>query len=297
VVNARRPSDLPILDELGAEFRRLVARELGLAPEAATPEAGAAAPAAEHAGRTRVPERGRRQPVARDRSHDGGSTAADGGRARAARPPAPRRRGGAHAPRVARRTGIVLMLVCLVGTAAFAARVGLGGPGAASDSDPVVLGRGGAWELSGHRHQDRLCLLVEVAGDLADACGARPGSRGVRATSVVGRERLVAGFAGAEVARVRVEVAGHVALAATHAPADAGAAAGAGVPARLRWFVAVVRAHGAARAAPARVVPLDDAGARVGPAVLDCSASVVGDACEHLARRAARRVLEDHRHG
>jgi hypothetical protein len=254
----RRSSDLPILDELGAEFRRLVAAELGASGVAATPASAAvdARPAPVHAHPTAVR----------------------------------RRRGGRR--RLVRRAAIVFALLCLVGTGALAARVHLGG-GQASDTSPAVLGSGAGWQLAAHRHAGSLCLLVDVSGDLADSCGPLPGPRGVRATSAVGlRVRYVVGLAGRDVARVRVRVGTHVVTAVTHAPADRGRATGAGVPSGMRWFVAVLPLGAGVGTAPARVAPLDAAGRSIGAAALDCSLGVVGAACEQMAAEPAHGTVE-----
>jgi hypothetical protein len=259
--------DVPILDELGAEFRELVAFELG--GSAAAPRVVQPAPRVGPAPRPDA-----RPKASTHRRH--------------------RRR--TRAPRIARRAAIVLVLVCLVGTGALAARVGLGGHGVPSDSDPVVLGDVGQVELSAHRHAGRLCLLLALEGELSDQCGTPPPRRGLRAGSIVAGGRVVAGFAGAAVARVRVEIGGRATVVATRVPADPGAASAAGVPTGVRWFASEIHLAGRAQIAPARLVPLDRTGRRLSAPVLDCSASVVGGACEHIARRAAQDMLED-RHG
>jgi hypothetical protein len=212
-------------------------------------------------------------------------------------PSASARRRGAHAgsrrtARVTRRAAIVLVLLCLVGGVALAARFAGGEDGTPAHTAPTLLGRagGGAWHVSAYRDQDRLCFLLATPGSaLTSDCGTEPAAGGVRATSLsAGERRLVAGLAGPRVAAVAVRVGGRHARAETHAAADPGAATAAGVPAGSRWFVvALPSVGGAAGRDPALVTPLDRDGKLVGEPYLDCSLGVVGSACERRIRAAA----------
>jgi hypothetical protein len=212
----------------------------------------------------------------------------------AAAPPARRRRGAHSASRrgarITRRAGVLLVLLCLVGGVALAARFAAGGDRAPSHTAPALLGRagGGAWRVSAYRDQGRLCfLLMTPGGALTSECGSEPGAEGVRATSLnAAGQRLVAGLAGPRVAAVEVRSAGQRADAPTHAAADPGAAAEAGVPAGSRWFV-VALPDGPAGSDPALVTPLDRAGQRLGRPYLDCSLGVIGRGCERRIRAAA----------
>jgi hypothetical protein len=222
-----------ILAELGAEFRALVASELG------------------------------------------------GGRAAGGGAPERRQRRG----RIARRTTLVVVLLCLIAGVAVAARLGGGGSPAQTRPARIAGGAGSGWRLLGYRHGGRLCLALAAAGELTSGCGLAPGERGAKSISLVaGGARYVAGAAGPAVAAVRVEIGSRARSVATRAAAGGGAAARAGVPRGLRWFVA---RSGAGRA-PARVVALGPGGRALGPGALDCSLGVVGRGCEALIEAEAR---------
>jgi hypothetical protein len=260
--------DLPILDELGAEFAALVAADgapIAAAPDRAAPD--------RHASRRRAPL------------------------------PAPRRsrERGAQARRVGRRAAIMLVLLCLVGGVAFAAFRG-GDSGGHDDTSPALLGKdaGGAWTLSAYRDDGRLCtVFVPEGGELSGNCGAIPGDGRLRAGSAVaGGHRYVFGVAGTEVARASVSLSGEAATRATWRSGTAGvrrpvgpdAAKDDGLPAGDGWFVLdlgpVGRGRGAA--APAIVTPLTRHGHRSGPPYVDCSLGVLNPACERRIESTAR---------
>jgi hypothetical protein len=234
--------DLPILDELGEEFARLIDTELG-----------------------RVASRERARP--------------------AQRPSRTRTRRGHRHRRVARRSAIVLVLLCLIGGVAVAAR--LGGDGKPADTSPTTLGRDPTlgWRLSGYRDRGRLCLLFGAGGELTSACGPALGASGLRTTSLVaGDRRFVAGLTGAQAGAVAVNVDGARRVEGTRRATDPEAAGEAGVPAGAHWFVV---SFAKPTRAPARVVTLDDRGRRLGPVRVDCSLGVVGPACIRQIRARA----------
>lgn len=239
--------DLPILDELGREFELMAT--------------GAPAPSSSAPPSRPEPARVRR------RGHGSRRTA-----------------------RIGRRAAVVLVLLCLVGGVALAARFASGGGRTPAHTAPALLGRtAGAWGLSAYRDQGRLCfLLTGGGGALTSECGSAPGADGVRATSLrAGGRRLVAGIAGPKVGEVRVRVGSIAVRTSTHAAADRGAAAAAGVPSGSRWFVASLPGAHAAADAPALLTPLDGNGKRLGAPYLDCSLGVAGAACERRIRAAA----------
>jgi hypothetical protein len=265
--------DLPILDELGAEFSALV--EAAYAAEGERPATA--------------------KPAVIDDRHTA--------RRRAPLPATPpKRERGAQARRIGRRAAIVLVLLCAVGGVAFAAlRGGDGGSGAAAHTAPAQLGRAGdgAWNFSAYRDEGRLCtVFVPRGGELSGNCGAAPARGRVRAGSAIAAgRRYLFGVAGPGVERVSAaatEAAAargstwRSAAARVRVPVDRAAARDAGFPAGDGWFVVDLgRAGHAARAkAPVVVTPLDARG-RAGPPYVDCSLGVIGQACKRRIEAAA----------
>jgi len=233
---------LPILDELGREFRALVRSEL-------------------EADQVREAPRQRRRRV---------------------RVPRATRR------RIARRTVVVFALLCLVGSAALAARSVVGGSDRPHDTKPAALGTASGAQLSVYRHEGQLCVAVLIAGASTSECGVAPDAVAVRMTSATtATRRYLVGIAGVRVQRVRVRVGRHRIDRPTHAPVDPVAAHAAGAPEGLRWFVASVPLH-AAKGMPATATPLDAHGHEIGRTRLDCSLDASSAACRALARATAR---------
>lgn len=281
-----RNPDLPILDELGAEFETMVsaawasaidgAVAMTVPPPAIDAESAPTRPAAAgdgHAPRRRLPTTPTR--ATRER--------------------------GAQARRVGRRAAIVLVLVCLVGGVAFAALNG-SGSGDHSHTAPTALGRAGdgAWSFSAYRDEGRLCtVFVPRGGELSGNCGAAPAHGQVRAESAIaGGRRYVFGVAGPGVDRVSASLGeGHptsadrrTGAAPVHPPVDRTAASDSGFPAADGWFVLDLGpVHGATGrpGAPAVVLPLDGEGRRAGPPYVDCSLGVIGPACKRRIEAAA----------
>jgi hypothetical protein len=282
-----RNPDLPILDELGAEFEAMVsaawagdadgprATVTPLRPHVETAR-GSVRPAAgadRHAPRRRLPTTPSR--AARER--------------------------GAQARRVGRRAAIVLVLVCLIGGVAFAALNG-GGSGDHAHTAPTPLGHAadGAWSFSAYRDEGRLCtVFVPRGGELSGNCGGTPGHGQVRAGSAIaGGHRYVFGVVGQGVERVSASLGeDHLAgadrrtrVTPVHAPIDRDAAGDAGFPAADGWFVLDLGpVHGGTGhpGAPAVVVPLDRHGDHAGPAYVDCSLGVIAPACKRRIEAAA----------
>lgn len=285
-MSGRNP-DLPILDELGAEFAAMVsaawASDANGAPATVTPlrpevetARGSLRPAAaadDHAPRRRLP----------------------------ATPSRATRERGAQARRVGRRAAIVLVLVCLVGGVAFAALNG-GGSSDHAHTAPTALGHAadGAWSFSAYRDEGRLCtVFVPRGGELSGNCGDAPAHGQVRAGSAIaGGHRYVFGVAGQGVERVSTSLgeshgasAGRpTGVSTVHAPADRDGADDAGFPADDGWFVldlGPVRGATGHPGAPAVVVPLDRHGDHAGPAYVDCSLGVIAPACKRRIEAAA----------
>jgi hypothetical protein len=281
-VSGRNP-DLPILDELGAEFTALVESTF----------------AGERAGGSL--DNVRRLPVDRALAPDRHTA-----RRRAPLPATPPdRERGIQARRITRRAAIVLVLLCAVGGVAFAAlRAGEGGSGAAHHTAPTQLGRAvdGAWRFSAYRDEGRLCtVLVPRGGELSGNCGAAPQRGEVRTDSAIenGR-RYLFGVAGTGVARVTVASGSssgdtgdiwRTAGVGVRKPVDRAAASDAGFPAGDGWFAVDLgpSGRGAEARAPAIVTPLDARGHRAGAPYVDCSLGVIGAACKRRIAAAAAR--------
>jgi hypothetical protein len=290
-VNTRNP-DLPILDELGAEFEAMISAAWGAEgdevstkdPETTTLSADALADSTgpidpapsddpdRHTARRRLPTTPSR--ATRERRSQAG--------------------------RIGRRATILLVLVCLVGGVAFAALRG-GGSSGHGHTAPTLLGRAGdgAWSFSAYRDEGRLCtVFVPRDGELNGSCGDSPSAGHVRAGSAVADgHRYVFGVAGPGVARASASLAETGATradritgdAVVHPPLDRTAADEAGFPTGDGWFVfdlGPVRATGQA-AAPAVVTPFAATGHRAGPAYVDCSLGVIGPACKRRIEAAA----------
>ncbi len=263
-MNARNP-DLPILDELGAEFEEMVGAAWTAEGEPST-----------------EPDR---HTVRR----------------RAATPARSRER-GVQARRIGRRAAILLVLICLVGGVAFAALRGGDPVGGDGHTSPALLGRdeGGAWNFSVYRDEGRLCtVFVPRGGELSGSCGAAPGHGRLRAGSAIAAgRRYVFGVTGTGVERVKASLAdetpqhatGATAAAVARDPVDRSAASDAGLPAGDGWFVVDLGPirRATAGAAPAVVTPLTRRGHRVGPRYVDCSLGVISPACRRRIESAAR---------
>jgi hypothetical protein len=269
-VSGRNP-DLPILDELGAEFAALVAGT-DRRPADGAPHGGNDTPD-RHAARRRAPLP---STASRDR--------------------------GAQARRIGRRAAIVLVLLCAVGGVAFAALRGGGDGSGAAHTAPAQLGHAGdgAWSFSAYRDEGRLCtVFVPRGGELSGNCGAAPRRGRLRTGGAIadGR-RYLFGIAGPEVERISVAAteapAGRrstwrIAAGQVRAPTDRAAARAAGFPAGDGWFVVDLGPAGRTTRAksPAVVTPLDARGHRTGPRYVDCSLGVIGQACKRRIEAAA----------
>ncbi len=157
--------DLPILDELGAEFEAMVSAAWA------------------RRGRSRAGE-GEPEPIRR--RERGAASASPTARPTAMRlavaprtPSRATRERGAQARRVGRRAAIVLVLVCLSAASpsppcTAAART------TTAHTAPTPLGRAadGAWSFSAYRDEGRLCtVFVPRGGELSGNCGEAPGPR------------------------------------------------------------------------------------------------------------------------
>jgi hypothetical protein len=258
-VTGRNP-DLPILDELGAEFTALV--ESTFASECPAPRRRAPLPAA---------------PPRRERG-------------------AQARRIGRRSAIVL----VLLCAVGGVAFAALRGGGDGSGAADHTSPTQLGRADDGAWNLSAYRDEGRLCtVFVPRGGELSGNCGAAPQPGQVRTGSAIddGR-RYLFGVAGAGVEKVSVaadgSTSGHetwpTAIARVHLPVDRTAAHASGFPADDGWFVVDLGPAGrVARAkAPAVVTPLDAHGRRAGPPYVDCSLGVIGAACKRRIEAAAR---------
>lgn len=250
-MSAQNP-DLPILDELGAEFAALV--DVSYSAE-------------RHGVRRRAPLPA--TPPKRERG-------------------AQARRIGRRATIVL----VLLLAVGGVAFAALRGSDGGSGEPAHTAPAPLGRAGDGSWSLSAYRNEGRLCtVFMPRGGELSDNCGAALPPGHVRTGSAIAAgRRYLFGVAGAGVERVAVsatEVAGARATWQTaggrvRIPVYHAAARDAGFPAGDGWFVLDLGPVGrAARAkAPAVVTPLDARGRHAGPTYVDCSLGVIGPACK-----------------
>lgn len=198
-----------------------------------------------------------------------------------------RRRGGAR--RIAGRASIVLVLLCLVGGVALAARFGAGGDERAAHTAPTLLGHNDSqgWALSAYRDRGRLCLLFSAGGELTSQCGSELAAGHLRATSLVsGDRRFVVGLTGPGVRTVTVKLGGHMAAGPARRPGDPAGARSAGVPAGSRWFAISLPSRSGVRG-PATVLPRNAQGRAAAPAYVDCSLGAASPLCERAIRARA----------
>lgn len=194
----------------------------------------------------------------------------------------------AVAARGARRAGLLTGLGCLVAASAVATRSLVAPPA----PDPTLrtgatvrlaAGRldGQPWFLDAYRRDRQLCHDLLAGRQVATACAAPPPRRGLQVDGTrTATTRVVVGYAGASVARVRLRGEGHDVVVPTH-PLPAAASASAGratappggtaaaadpsAAASTRWFVALLPRAAAGRAAATgvTVTARDAAGRRL----------------------------------
>lgn len=220
--------------------------------------------------------------------------ATHGRRRRGAPVPAPavperRRRTRGALGRVTRRSVVIVALLCLIAGGALAAGLSLRGGSGPLDTEPQELGTQDGAQVFGYRNDGHLCIRVETARRGAGYCGAAPTDASLNASSErMAGARYVVGYAAPRVRRVAVKVGDRRVVVAAHRPQDPEAAGDAGVPDRLRWFVADL---GTATRAPAHLVALDANGHRVGPTLLDCSLAILDETCRRTYEsRAVQRL-------
>jgi hypothetical protein len=141
----------------------------------------------------------------------------------------------------------------------------------------VFVPRGG--ELSGN------CGVAPARGQVRAGSAIAGGHRYVFGVAGQGVERVSTKLA--EGRHVGADL--RTGAASVHAPIDRDAASDAGFPAADGWFVldlGPVHATGHP-GAPAVVVPLDRHGDRAGPAYVDCSLGVIAPACKRRIEAAA----------
>ena len=178
----------------------------------------------------------------------------------------------AAANRIARRAVVLTGLGCLVAASAVATRSLVD----TSDRDPTLRTSatarlaegtidGQTWQLSGYRRDEQLCYDLIAAGRVATACQPPPTTRELQVDGTLAPlTRIVIGYAGSEIARVRV-VEGHQHVVVSTQPLSSIARASAArLPRDLRWFVATLpRGAGAPSRAGAHVVGYDRGGRRL----------------------------------
>ena len=144
---------------------------------------------------------------------------------------------------------------------------------------PNVLQRAGGHELTLRHYRGKLCLDISVAAAIASRCADGPSARDVAPLSaLVADGRLVAGIAGADVARVRVADSRHGVAVVTR---PVGGTDDGG----LRWFATVLPAPPRGRRPAAAIVtPQRASGVPTGPPVADCTLGSVASCSAARAR-------------
>ncbi len=160
---------------------------------------------------------------------------------------AARARGAARrerSARVARRALALTGLGCLVAATAVATRSFVD----AGEQDPTLrdgptvrLAAGtlpdGDWQLDGYRRGDELCHDLVAAGQVATGCRPLPGARELHVDGTLSpRTRVVVGFGGELLTRVRVTAGATQAIVTTHALTTADGAGASSLPRAVRWF-------------------------------------------------------------
>jgi hypothetical protein len=181
--------------------------------------------------------------------------------------------------RMARRSLALVALLCLIGASAYGAgRILSGGDSNLANVRQgafieVAQGRSGpdSWSLRLYVRGGEFCRVLVVANTESSRCSTTPRGGALGVTSVVSASRRYAyGVTGAGVARVAIRAGEDAVSVPTHAPAAAAVSA-AGLPAGVRWFVAVLRRPVGEPDPRALVRGLDAAGRATGPALGDCA--------------------------
>jgi hypothetical protein len=192
------------------------------------------------------------------------------------------------ASRIARRSLILVVLLCLIGASAYGAREVFSGGGpnlTVARQGPSALlatGHSGAdsWWLRSYKREGDLCRVLVVSGSSESSrCAPAPGPRSVSSTSMVSpSRRYVFGMAGGDVARVSVRVGGSTLVVPTHAPNSARARAAA-LGSGVRWFLAILDRPSGNSNPPALVRGLDARGHALGAASVSCVESAEPQQC------------------
>jgi hypothetical protein len=184
--------------------------------------------------------------------------------------------------RIVRRSLTLVALLCLIGASAYGAHLVLTGP-AHTTPNPMTVSQGALVEVAGgvagserwslrlYSRGGELCRVLFVAESEASRCTPAPRSRTLLVTSAISPlRRYIFGVSGAAIAGVRVH-AGALALTVATAAPDPADTRAAGLPAHVRYFVAILSRPPGAADPPALVRGLDAAGKPIGPARIDCA--------------------------
>lgn len=180
--------------------------------------------------------------------------------------------------RMGRRSLTLMALLCLLGATAYGAGLVLSN----APRNPLVQGRGAfalvasggagdaAWKLRLYTRGGELCRALSVAETESSACAERPSAARVQASSAASpSHRYVFGVTGGKVLGVRVRAGDQTQTLATLAP-SAGLRRRAGLPARVRFYVVVLRDMAASSNRAALVQALGVNGLSLGGPVPTC---------------------------
>jgi hypothetical protein len=164
------------------------------------------------------------------------------------------------APRIARRSLTLVALICLIGASAFGAGKILSGtapnPSVVHQGPIVSVASGQAgsdrWSLRLYRRDSDLCRALVVTETEASHCAPAPGVGALAVTSVVSPlRRYVFGVSGSDVTDVSMRVGTSTLTVPTHSLDTS--SLHAGLPAHIRWFVAILKRPADAYNPPALV--------------------------------------------
>jgi hypothetical protein len=178
--------------------------------------------------------------------------------------------------RVARRSLTLMALLCLIGASAYGASEvfsssapsPLGGKRGAFVL--VASGKSGAdrWKMRLYTRGSELCRVLSVAETEASDCASAPSAKQVEVTSAESpSHRYLFGVTGSGVGRVRIRLGHKTRVLSTRAPAHERST---GLPAQVRYFLAVVARPAGGANPQAMVEGLSTADRPLGKPVASC---------------------------
>jgi hypothetical protein len=189
--------------------------------------------------------------------------------------------------RIARRSLMLMVLLCLIGASAYGARQILEG----GDSSPAVVhqsalvpvahGHSGpdTWSLHLYIRGGELCRVLVVGETESSRCSLAPRARLFGVTSMVSpSRRYVYGVSAAGITHVSIHTGSTTVAVSTHTPPTAAAHA-AGLPSGARWFLAILRRPIGEPDPAVNVRGLDAGGRPITHTFIDCPETPEPQSC------------------